>query len=267
MIKCGAVEQIKFSWVDFELMLQWLKALEMEWDECSLHIWRIWVLGIQRADYGRRYNASQQCLCSNSQNLGMCWKRPWCWERLKAGGEGDDRGWDGWMASPTRWTWVWVNSRSWWWTGRPGVLQSMGSQRVGYNWVTELNSEICYLLDRRDFADVVKWIVWVGEIILDYLGGLNGSLESKNFSRLETEEDVIMKNIQRDTMLWALKIGEGGCEPANVNWKTSKSWKNKERHRIDTLLLTQWDLCQPYNLQKFQRITLLFWVTKYAIIC
>ena len=57
------------------------------------------------------------------------WKRPWCWERLKAGGEGDDRGWDGWMASPTWWTWVWWNSRSWWWTGRPGVLQSMGSQR------------------------------------------------------------------------------------------------------------------------------------------
>jgi len=59
-------------------------------------------------------------------------KRPWCWERLKAGGEGDDRGWDGWMASPTQWTWVWVNSRSWWWTGRPGVLQSMGSQRVRF---------------------------------------------------------------------------------------------------------------------------------------
>ena len=50
------------------------------------------------------------------------WKRPWCWERLKAGGEGDDRGWDGWMASLIRWTWVWVNSGSWWWTGRPGVL-------------------------------------------------------------------------------------------------------------------------------------------------
>ena len=49
-------------------------------------------------------------------------KRPWCWERLRAGGEGDDRGWDGWMASPTQWTWVWVDSGSWWWTGRPGVL-------------------------------------------------------------------------------------------------------------------------------------------------
>ena len=63
------------------------------------------------------------------------WKRPWCWERLKAGG---DRGWDGWMASSTRWTWVWVNSGSWWWTGRPGMLHSMGSQRVRHDWATEL---------------------------------------------------------------------------------------------------------------------------------
>ena len=65
-------------------------------------------------------------------------KRPWCWERLKAGAEGDDRGWHGWMASPTQWTWVWVDSGSWWWTGRPGVLHSMGSQRVRCDWVTEL---------------------------------------------------------------------------------------------------------------------------------
>ena len=67
------------------------------------------------------------------------WERPWCWERLKVGGEGDDKAWDGWMASPTQCTWVWVDSRSWWWTGRPGVLQSMGLQRVGHNWATELN--------------------------------------------------------------------------------------------------------------------------------
>ena len=67
------------------------------------------------------------------------WKRSWCWEGLGAGGEGEDRGWDGWMASPTRWTWVWVNSGSWWWTGRPGMLQFTGSQRVGHDWTTELN--------------------------------------------------------------------------------------------------------------------------------
>ena len=61
------------------------------------------------------------------------WKRPWWWERLKVGGEGDNRGWDGWMASLTQWTWVW------WWTGKPGMIQSMGSQRVRHDWVTELN--------------------------------------------------------------------------------------------------------------------------------
>ena len=66
-------------------------------------------------------------------------ERLWRWEGLGAGEEGDDRGWDGWMASPTWCTWVWVNSWSWWWTGRPGVLQFMGSQRVGYDWATELN--------------------------------------------------------------------------------------------------------------------------------
>ena len=66
-------------------------------------------------------------------------KRPWCRERLKAAGEGDNRGWDGWMASPTQWTWIWVDSGSWWWTRRPGVLWLMGSQRVRHNWVTELN--------------------------------------------------------------------------------------------------------------------------------
>ena len=85
------------------------------------------------------------CLSWNSNTLAT-WceelthlKRPWCWERLKAGGEGDDRGWDGWMASPILWIWVWVNSGSWWWTGRPGVVWSMGSQRVRHDWVTELN--------------------------------------------------------------------------------------------------------------------------------
>ena len=60
-------------------------------------------------------------------------------KRLKAGGERDNREWDGWMASPTQWTWVWVNSRSWWWTRRPGVLQFMGLQRLRQDWVTELN--------------------------------------------------------------------------------------------------------------------------------
>ena len=66
-------------------------------------------------------------------------EKPWCWEGLKAGGEGDSRGWDGWMVSPTRWTWVWASSRSWQRTGKPGMLLSVGSQKVEHNWATELN--------------------------------------------------------------------------------------------------------------------------------
>ena len=65
------------------------------------------------------------------------WKRTWCWKRLRAGGGRGDRGWDGWMTSPTQCTWVWVNSRWLWRTGKPGMLQSMGSKKVGHNLVTE----------------------------------------------------------------------------------------------------------------------------------
>ena len=100
----------------------------------SLHIciltsvhWKDWC-------WGWNYN-TLATWCEELTHL----KRPWCWERLKAGGEGDNRGWDGWMVSLTQWTWTWVNSGSWWWTGRPSVLRSMGLQRVGHNWVTELN--------------------------------------------------------------------------------------------------------------------------------
>ena len=67
-------------------------------------------------------------------------EKPWCWERWKVGGEGDDRGWDGWMASPSQWTWVWVCSGSWWWTGRPVMMRSMGLQRVRHDWATELRA-------------------------------------------------------------------------------------------------------------------------------
>ena len=90
-------------------------------------------------------------------------KRPWCWERLKAGGEGDNRGWDGWMASLTWWTWVWVNSRSWWWTGRPGMLLFMGLQRIGHDWAFELNwTDVCvcvcvYSIHSFPFNSWSKW--------------------------------------------------------------------------------------------------------------
>ena len=88
-------------------------------------------------------------------------KRHWCWERLKAGAEGDDRGWDGWMASPTQWTWVWVDSRSWWWTGRPGVLRFMGLQRVGHDWVTKLNwTELNVYVDHHIHKHKMCLLMW-----------------------------------------------------------------------------------------------------------
>ena len=83
-----------------------------------------------------------------------------CWEGLWAGGEGDDRGWDGWMASLTRWMWVWVNSRSWWWTGRPGMLRFMGSQRVGHDWAIELNWTVHYWIPGLDLKQGWFWIKW-----------------------------------------------------------------------------------------------------------
>ena len=83
---------------------------------------------------------SSNTLATWCKELTHC-ERPWCWERLKAGGEGDSRGWDDWMASQTQWTWVWASFRSWWWTGNPGMLQSMGLQRVRHDSVTELTEE------------------------------------------------------------------------------------------------------------------------------
>ena len=102
-------------------------------------------------------------------------KRPWCWERLRAGGEGDDRAWDGWMASSTQRIWVWVNSKSWWWTGRPGVLWFMGSHRVGHksDW-TELKKTLLYICE-QECVCVGGWI---------YLGAQSEHLFPKNFQKL-----------------------------------------------------------------------------------
>ena len=97
--------------------------------------WRRWVLGVHWKNWCWSWNSNT--LATSCKQLTH-WEKPWCWEELGAEGEGVDRGWDGWMASPTRWTWVWVNSGSWWWTGRPGVLRFIRSQRVGHDWATEL---------------------------------------------------------------------------------------------------------------------------------
>ena len=126
-----------------ELMLLKCGVGEDYWESLGLQgdptspSWRRSVLGIYRKDWCLSWNSNT--LATSCEKLTH-WKRPWCWEGLGAGGEGDVRGWDGWMASPIQWTWVWVNSGSWWWTGRPGVLRFMGSQsRTRLRDWTELN--------------------------------------------------------------------------------------------------------------------------------
>ena len=123
----------------FEL---WCGVGEDSWEPLGLQgdltspFWRRSILGVLWKDWCWSWNSNT--LATSCEELTL-WKRLWCWEGLWAGGEGDDRGWDGWMASLTQWTWVWVNSGSWWWTGRPGVLRFMGLQRVEHDWATELN--------------------------------------------------------------------------------------------------------------------------------
>ena len=124
----------------------WTLKKTEHWTIDSFEVW-CWrrVLKVPWTARRSNLNIYWKDWCWNSNTLAtwceelIHWKRPWCWERLKAGGEGDERGWDGQMASPTRWTWVWTNSGSWWWTGKPGMLQSMGWQRVRHDWATELN--------------------------------------------------------------------------------------------------------------------------------
>ena len=94
------------------------------------------VLGVHQKDWCWNWNSNT--LATWFEELTNL-KRPWCWERLRTEGEGNDRGRDGWVASLTQWTWVWVYSGSWWCTGRPGVLQFLGSQRVRHDWATKLN--------------------------------------------------------------------------------------------------------------------------------
>ena len=132
----------------------WQQKQRLEWRDCWL--WRkgpwakechsLWKLEKSGKQILRRASDTLilvhwvhfELLTSRTVKICVPQSVLWCWEGLGARGEGDDREWDGWTASLTRWTWVWVNSGRWWWTGRPGV-QFMGSQRVGHDWATELN--------------------------------------------------------------------------------------------------------------------------------
>ena len=134
----------------FELWC-WRRLLRVPWTarRSNQSILKESVLNIHWQDWCWSWNSNTLATwCKELTHL----RRPWGWERLKMGGKGDDRGWDGWMASPTSWTWVWVNSGSWQWRGRPGVLQSMGSQRVIHDWATKLR--------RYGFNPWVKKFPW-----------------------------------------------------------------------------------------------------------
>ena len=125
LLNCGAGED---TWESFGLQRVQTSQSKRK-STLNIH-WKDWC-----------WSWSSNTLATQSEEPAH-YRRPWCWERLKAGGEGEDRGWDGWRASLTQWTWIWVSSGSWWWTGKPGVLQSTGSQRVGHDWVTEQQKQM-----------------------------------------------------------------------------------------------------------------------------
>ena len=176
-------------------------------------------------------------------------KRPWCWERLKAGGEGNNRGWDGWMASLTWWTWVCASLESWWWTGKPGVLQSMGSQRVRNNWWTinfskrpsRYKSYCPIYLDtlvssnkRKDPQKILQTKLWT------YLGILERTTVNKK------QGSPVISDIQRICM----------GEPGRIRWggKPHYRYMNLTQQEIKTSHSSPIDIMQQKPLQILFRV-------------
>ena len=140
LLNCGVGED---SW----------ESLGLKGDPISLS-WRKWVLDVHWKDWCWSWNSNTLATwCEELTRL----KRPWCCERLKVRGEGDGGGWDSRMASITWWTWVWVSSGCWLWTGKPDVLQFMGLQSVGHNWATELN----WSSYRKTCVTVLSWDYYI----------------------------------------------------------------------------------------------------------
>ena len=133
--ECWAIKKAEHRRIGaFELWC-WRRLLKVPWTASRFNQYILKEMDVHWKNWCWSWN-------SNTSSMGYeeltHLKVPWCWERLRAG-EGDDREWDGWVASPTQWTWIWGDSGSWWWTGRPGALWFMGSKRVRRNWATELN--------------------------------------------------------------------------------------------------------------------------------
>ena len=187
-----------------ELMLSNCGVGEDSWESLGLQgdptspFWRRWALGFLWKEWCWSWSSST--LATSCEELTH-WKRPRCWDGLGAGGEGDDRGWDGWMASLTGWTWVWVNSGSWWWTGRPGMLWFMGSKRVGHDWATELNwiSACIAFLGLHNKVPQTRWLKQQQKYIFS------------QFWNLEVQDQNVIGLIS----FWGLSPWlEDGCPPA-----------------------------------------------------
>ena len=135
------IKKAEYRRIDAFKLGCWRRLLRVPWTarRSNQSILKRPVLGVHWKDWCWGWNSN--ILATSCEGLTH-WKRPWYWEGLGEGREGDNRGWDGWMVSPTRWTWVWVNSGSWWWIGRPGLLWFMGSQTFGHDWATEL-TKLC----------------------------------------------------------------------------------------------------------------------------
>ena len=141
------------------------------------------------------------------------WKRPWCWERLRAGGERDSRGWDGWVASLTQLTWVWARSGSWWWTGKPSMLQSMGSQRVGHDWTIELN-----WTEGERFISLTSAPIW-------------GPASDSRFQKqsLDSSSNFFFFNIVAFWTVNCHSLIGGWCQEGKLGQITGKIWVRRSR--------------------------------------
>ena len=120
---------------DFELWC-WRRLLRVPWTARRSNLSILKEISPEYSLEGLKLKLKLQTLVTWCEELTH-WKRPWCWKRMRAEWEGGDRGWDSWMTSLTQWTWVWVDFRREWRTGKPGMLQYIGSQRVGHGWAPE----------------------------------------------------------------------------------------------------------------------------------
>ena len=159
-----------------------IKSVNLKWNQS-------WIF-IGRTDA----EAEAQYLATWCEQLTH-WKRPWCWERLKAGGEGDDRGWDGWIALQTQRTWVWTSSRRWWRTGQHGVLQSMESQIVGHNWVTEQQQQI-------------KRHLLLGRKVMTHLDSILKSRDITLPTKIHLVKAIVFPVVMYGCESWTLKKAE-----------------------------------------------------------